>query len=65
MRPPVTRPPHFELLMNSIRSLTKKVDHITGFKFDLGGSLSNNLHLTGSWTLPNPSLPKKNPFGMP
>jgi hypothetical protein len=23
------------------------------------------MHITGSWGLPNPSLPKKNPFGMP
>lgn len=49
MRPPVSRPPHFEMLLNSIRGLTKKVDHIKGFKFDLGGSLSNNLHVTGTW----------------
>ena len=71
MRPPVTRPPHFDVLMNSIRGLTRKVDHIKvifiikGFKFELGGSISNNMHLTGTWSLPNPSLPKKNPFGMP
>lgn len=29
MRPPLTRPAHFELLMNGVRGLTKKVDHIT------------------------------------
>jgi hypothetical protein len=31
MRPPVTRPPHFDVLMNSIRGLTRKVDHIKVF----------------------------------
>ena len=31
MRPPVSRPPHFEMLLNSIRGLTKKVDHIKVF----------------------------------
>lgn len=28
MRPPSTRPPPFEVLMNSVKSLTRKVDHI-------------------------------------
>lgn len=28
MRPPATRPPHFEMLLNGVRGLTKKVDHI-------------------------------------
>ena len=65
MRPPVSRPPPFESLLNGVRGLTRKVDFCKGFKFDLGGGLSNNLHLTGSWGLPNPSLPKKSPFGMP
>jgi mitochondrial import receptor subunit TOM40 len=52
--------------MNSVRSLTRKVDHLNGFRFELGGSLSNNLHLTGTINMPNPTLPKKaSPFGMP
>lgn len=65
MRAPPRRPPHFEVLMSGIRGLTKKAEHITGFKFEIGGSVSNNMHLTGNWGLPNPSLPKKSPFGMP
>ena len=39
---------------------------LQGFKFDVGGGLSNNFQLTGSFNMPNPSLPKaKNPYGMP
>jgi len=71
MRAPPTRPPAFELLMNGVRGLTKRVDHLNvqiltkGFKFDIGGSLSNNMHVSGSFNMPNPSLPKKSPYGMP
>jgi len=66
MRPPTTRPPPFDVLMNSVKSLTRKVDHLNGFRFEIGGGLSNNLHLTGTLNMPNPILSKKeSPFGMP
>lgn len=36
-----------------------------GFRFEIGGGLSNNLYLTGTINMANPILPKKNsPFGM-
>ena len=33
-KPPSQRPPHFDHLMNSVRFLTRKVDHIHVFYFN-------------------------------
>lgn len=46
------RPPLFDGLLNNVRAITKKVEHIKGFKFEFAGALSNNFHLTNSWLLP-------------
>lgn len=46
------RPPLFDSMLNNIRAITKKVEHIKGFKFEISGALSNNFHLTHSWTIP-------------
>lgn len=46
------RPPLFDGLLNNVRAVTKKVEHIKGFKFDIAGALSNNFHLTHSWNMP-------------
>jgi len=34
MRGPARRPPSFDAMMNNIKSITKKAEHIKGFKFD-------------------------------
>lgn len=49
------RPPLFDSLLNNIRAITKKVEHIKGFKFEVSGALSNNFHLTHSWSIPHGS----------
>ena len=48
------KPPTFDSLMNNIRAITKKVEHIKGFKFDISGALSNNFHVQHTWNIPNP-----------
>ena len=48
------KPPSFDSLMNNIRAITKKVEHIKGFKFDISGALSNNFHVQHTWNIPNP-----------
>ncbi len=44
--------------MNSIRAISKKVEAIKGFKFEIGAGLSNNFHVANSWNI-NPNV--KNP----
>lgn len=47
------RPPVLDSLLNNVRAITKKVEHIKGFKFEMAGGLSNNFHITTGWTIPN------------
>lgn len=47
------KPPSFDGLLNSVRAITKKVEHIKGFKFEISGGLSNNFHLAHSWFIPH------------
>lgn len=47
------RPPLFDSMLNNVRAITKKVEHIKGFKFEVSGALSHNFHLGHSWTIPN------------
>ena len=47
------RPVVFDALLNNVRAITKKLEHIKGFKFEVSGGLSNNLHLTHSWMIPH------------
>jgi len=39
--------------MNNIKSITKKVEHIKGFRFELSGALSHNFHISHTWNIPN------------
>ena len=48
------KPPSFDTFLNNIKAITKKVEHIKGFKFDISGGLSNNFHLSHTWNIPNP-----------
>jgi len=47
------KPPQFDSLMNGIKMVTKKVDKIKGFKFDLTGAVSQNFNISHSWVIPN------------
>ncbi len=49
------KPPSFDALLNNIKAITKKVEHIKGFKFEISGALSNNFHMAHSWYVPNTS----------
>ncbi len=44
--------------MNSVRAISKKVEAVKGFKFEVGAGVSNNFHLAGSWQI---KTDKKNP----
>lgn len=52
MREPPRRPPSFDAIMNNIRSITKKVEHIKGFKFEFVFAGSPHFHIVNSWTIP-------------
>ena len=54
-----------DTLLNNVRAITKKVEHIKGFKFELSAALSNQFHMTHSWTLPNSGEKKPNPMKPP
>jgi len=43
-------------MLNNVRAVTKKVEHIKGFKFEISGALSNNFHLSHIWSIPHGSL---------
>ena len=46
------KPPSMDSLMNNVKSITKKIEHIKGFKFEIAPALSNNFHLSSSWVIP-------------
>lgn len=46
MRPKPRRPPSFDTLLNNVRAITKKTEHVDGFRFEISGAASNNFHLT-------------------
>ena len=46
-------PPSFDSMMNSIRSITKKVEHIKGFNFSIGIPCSQKFLTSHSWSIPN------------
>lgn len=48
------KPPAYEALMNSVKSISKKYEHIKGFKFEVGMAMSNNFHLTSTWQVRPP-----------
>lgn len=52
MRSHPRRPPSFDMLLNNIRAITKKTEHIKGFRFEISGAPSNNFHLSHSWNIP-------------
>jgi mitochondrial import receptor subunit TOM40 len=49
--------------MNSIRAITKKVEAIKGFRFEVAAAASNNFHLSHSWNINNFSPNPKGPLG--
>ena len=42
------KPPSMEALLHNVKSVTKKVEHIKGFKFEISPALSNNFHASAS-----------------
>ena len=61
------KPPSFDSFFNNIHAVTKKLEHIKGFRFEISGAVSNNFHISHSWSIQNKSGGKKmdsrNPFG--
>lgn len=51
-RPQGRRPPSFDTLMNNIKAITKKQEHIKGFKFELSQVVSQNLMIQNQWVIP-------------
>lgn len=47
------RPPNFDGLMNNIKAITKKYEHIKGFKFEIVMAGSPNFHVSNSWVIPS------------
>jgi len=45
------KPPSFDTLLNPIKSITKKIEHIKGFRFEVGGSPSPKFHMVHSWNI--------------
>jgi mitochondrial import receptor subunit TOM40 len=54
-------------MLNNVRAITKKVEHIKGFRFEVGGyifkinffrGLSNNFHLSNQWNIQGPAAEK-------
>lgn len=45
MRGPTSRPPSFDGLMNNIKAITKKIEHIKGFKLDFVMAASPHFHI--------------------
>lgn len=43
------------MLMNNIKSITKKFEHIKGFKFETMLPGSHNFHAIASWVIPETS----------
>lgn len=62
MRALSRRPPGFDGLMNNIKSITKKVEHIKGFKFDIVMAGSPNFHIINSWSIPGGAPAAPNPM---
>jgi mitochondrial import receptor subunit TOM40 len=41
-------PPAFDVLLNNIMAVTKKHEHVKGFKFEISMGASNKFHVTSS-----------------
>jgi mitochondrial import receptor subunit TOM40 len=50
-RKSLRKPPSFDAFMNPVKSITKKFEHIKGFRFEVGGAPTQNFHMTHSWNL--------------
>lgn len=51
MRKSPRKPPGYEQFMNPVRSITKKYEHINGFKFEVGGAPTPKFHMLNSWSI--------------
>lgn len=51
MRKSPRKPPGYEQFMNPVRSITKKYEHINGFKFEVGGAPSPKFHMLNTWSI--------------
>lgn len=58
--------PTFENLLNPIRNVTSRADHIKGFRFEINIPLSNYFQLSHTWNIPNSGeAASKNPMKPP
>eukprot|EP00331_Platyophrya_macrostoma_P014769 CAMPEP_0176464400 /NCGR_PEP_ID=MMETSP0127-20121128/36499_1 /TAXON_ID=938130 /ORGANISM="Platyophrya macrostoma, Strain WH" /LENGTH=355 /DNA_ID=CAMNT_0017856819 /DNA_START=51 /DNA_END=1118 /DNA_ORIENTATION=+ len=57
------KPPSFDSFMNGVKSITKKFDHIKGFKFELGVPISHVFHTLHVWNILPPSKSNLGPAG--
>lgn len=46
-------PPTFDSLLNNIKAVTKKVEHINGFKFEFSLGLSPTFNVMNTWHIPD------------
>lgn len=51
MRRPSRRPLGFDVFMNPVKIVTKKMDYIKGFKFDVTGPASHKFMMSHSWNI--------------
>lgn len=59
IKKPLRKPPGFDEFTHPVRAITKKFEHIKGFKFDFSLPLSPNFSMLHSWTLGVPKPTKK------
>jgi mitochondrial import receptor subunit TOM40 len=52
-RKPTRVPPAFDNYMGAIRAITKKQEHIKGFRFEFGLPCSQNFQMIHTWNIPN------------
>jgi len=46
------KPPPFHAIMNNVKAITSKVEHIKGFKFEFSTPISQRFFLNHSWIIP-------------
>lgn len=50
-RKSIRKPPGFDMLLNPVKSITKKVEHIKGFRFEVGGAPSPKFQMLHQWNI--------------
>jgi mitochondrial import receptor subunit TOM40 len=50
-RKSLRKPPGFDVILNAVKSITKKVEHIKGFRFEVGGAPSPKFQMLHQWNI--------------